>query len=144
MGATVLDVMAAVGANIRQGHDAAVGMGMSMEDMRTTDFGDIYPDQLRAMSVALGRSVDELMAIASEPAETLERRKAVQRASAEFEDAAVALMLAAQGASHLLRKCALDSDGDESTAAALDLLADSLEDAALDLRQAHDGLAEVM
>lgn len=137
---TVLDVMEATGADFRQVHDSAVSMGMSMEDMRTTDFGDIYPDQLRAMSAALGRTVDELVAIASAPAMELGRRKARQRARVDFEDAAMAIMLKAQGVAHLLRGTALDEGGDEATSAALTLLADSLEDAAHDLEHAHDRL----
>lgn len=141
-GATVLDVLEAVGASLVDVVDVAKVTSISMEEMRSTRFGGIDALQLRDMSVTLRRSPDELLAIAEAPEAEMDRRKAIVRARQGLEDAATILADRARGAACLMRQM---SDGDgigADRAAALELLADSLEDAAESVSQARDALTE--
>lgn len=141
-GATVLDVLEAVGANIRDVADVAIVTGMTMEDMRRTAFGSIDAEQLRNVAVTLRRSGDELLAIAEAPEAEMDRRKAIVRARQDLQDAATILEDRARGAAHLMRQMC-DGDGiGTDCAAALDLLADVLVDAAESVRKAYDALDE--
>ena len=139
---TVLDVLEVLDATIRDAASVADATGLTLEQLRAIEFYSMDTDQLRAMAVALRRSVDELLAIASQPANELDRRKSLARATTDMEDAAMVLASRAQGAAHLLRQwCYVDGSNSES-GAALDLLADALEDAATDVEDARGRLDE--
>lgn len=141
-GATVLDVLEAVGASLIDVVDVARVTSIGMEEMRSTRFGSIDALQLRDMSVTLRRSPDELLAIAEAPEAEIDRRKAIVRARQDLQDAAAILQDRARGAAHLMRQMC-DGDGiGMDRAAALDLLADSLEDAAESVSEARDALTE--
>lgn len=139
---TILDVLEVLDANLQDAANVADATGLPLEQLRAVKFGSIGADQLRAMAVTLRRSSDELLAIASQPAIELDRRKALARATADMEDAAVVLASRAHGAAHLLRQwCYVDGSNSES-GAALDLLADVLEEAATDVMDARGRLDE--
>lgn len=140
---TIMDVLEVLGATIRDAADVADAMGLTLEQLRAATFGGMDADQLRAMAVTLRRSADELLAIAGQPAVELERRKALARATTDLEDAAMVLASRARGAAHLLRQWCYADGSDGDSGAALDLLADVLEDAAEgveDARARLDGL----
>lgn len=142
--ATVLDVLEAVGATLLDVVDVGKATGISMDAMQSTAFGSIDALQLRDMAVVLRRSPDELLAIASAPEVELARRKAIASARQDLQDAAMVLEGRARGAAHLMRQMC-DGDGiGTDCAAALDLLADVLVDAAESVSEAHDALTENM
>jgi hypothetical protein len=140
---TVLDVLEVLDATIRDAASVADATGLTLEQLRAATFGGMGADQARAMAAALHRSTDELLAIASQPADELDRRKARARATTDLEDAAMVLASHARGAAHLLRQWCYADGSDSDSGAALDLLADALEDAAEgveDARARLDGL----
>lgn len=140
---TILDVLEVLDATIKDAANVADATGLTMEQLRAVGFGSMGADQLRAMAVTLRRSVDELLAIADQPAVELERRKALARATIDLEDAAMVLASRAQGAAHLLKQWCYVDGSDSESGAALDLLADALEDAAEGVEDARgrlDGL----
>ena len=140
---TILDVLEVLDATIKDAANVADATGLTMEQLRAMEFDSMDADQLRAMAVTLRRSVDELLAIADQPAVELERRKALARATIDLEDAAMVLASRAQGAAHLLKQWCYVDGSDSESGAALDLLADALEDAAEGVEDARgrlDGL----
>ena len=139
----VSDVLEAFGADFKQGRDVAQAMGVTMDELDATKFGTIDSDQVRAIAVTLRRSADELLAIAGQPAVELDRRKALARATTDMEDAAMVLASRAQGAAHLLRQWCYVDGSDSESGAALDLLADALEDAAAGVEDARGRLDEL-
>lgn len=139
-GATVFDVLEATGATIVDVADITIATGMSFDEMRSTTFGSIDAEQLRDVAVTLRRSSDELLAIAEEPEAELARRKAIVRARLGLEDAASILADRANGAACLMRQMGEGDGIGTERAAALDLLADVLDDAANGVRKAYDAL----
>lgn len=140
---TILDVLEVLGATIKDAANVADATGLTLEQLRAVGFDGMGADQLRAMAVTLRRSADELLAIAGQPAVELERRKALTRATIGLEDAAMVLASRAQGAAHLLKQWCYVDGSDSESGAALDLLADALEDAAEGVEDARgrlDGL----
>lgn len=134
---TVSDVLEAFGADFKQGRDVAQAMGVTMDELGATKFGTIDSDQVRAIAVTLRRSADEVLAIANAPAAEIERRKAQAQAAVELEDAATVLAARAQGVAHVLKQMGYADGTDSGRGAACDLLADALEDAAIELEQAR-------
>lgn len=140
---TLMDVLEVMGATIKDAADVADATGLTMEQLRAAEFGSIDADQVRAMCVTLHRSADEVLAIASAPAAELDRRKALARATTDMEDAAMVLASRAQGAAHLLKQWCYVDGSDSESGAALDLLADALEDAATGVEDARGRLDEL-
>lgn len=140
---TIMDVLEVLDATIKDAADVANATGLTLEQLRAVGFGSMGADQLRAMAVTLHRSVDELLAIASQPAIELDRRKARARATTNMEDAAMVLASRAQGVAHLLKQWCYVDGSDSESGAALDLLADALEDAAEGVEDAHARLDEL-
>lgn len=137
---TILDVLEVLDATIKDAANVADATGLTMEQLRAVGFGSMGADQLRAMAVTLRRSVDELLAIANQPAIELDRRKAWARATTDMEDAAMVLASRARGVAHLLKQWCYVDGSDSESGAALDLLADALEDAAEGVEDARDRL----
>lgn len=134
--ATVIDVMEAMGANLLDVVSVSKSTGISMDDMCSTAFGAIGAEQLRAMCETLRRSPDELIAIAEAPKAEIDRRKGITRAQDDLHDAAMALEYRARGAAHLLRRLC-DGDGmRKEHIASIELVADSLDEAAEGVAQA--------
>lgn len=140
---TILDVLEVLGATIKDAANVADATGLTLEQLRAVGFGSMGADQLRAMAVTLRRSVDELLAIADQPAVELERRKALARATIGLEDAAMVLASRAQGAAHLLEQWCYVDGSESDSGAALDLLADALENAAEGVEDARARLDEL-
>jgi len=139
-GTTVEDVLEVVGANLEQVADAARAAGLTIDELCATNVGSMDADTLRAVCVALRRDPDEVLAIASMPADELDRRRALAHARTEHEDAATVLAARAQGVAHLLKKTGYASGTDREQGAAFDLLADALEEAAEAVELARDEL----
>ena len=137
---TVSDVLEVMGATINDAAAVADSMGLTVDQLRAAEFGSIDADQVRAMCVTLHRSADEVLAIASAPAAELDRRKARHHAVTELEDSATIAIAHMRGAAHLLKQWCYADGSDSDSGAALDLLADVLEDTAGDLEQARDAL----
>ena len=140
---TIMDVLEVLDATIKDAADVADATGLTLEQLRAVGFGSMGADQLRAMAVTLRRSVDELLAIANQPAIELDRRKARARATTDMEDAAMVLASRAQGVAHLLKQWCYVDGSDSESGAALDLLADTLEDAAEGVEDARARLDEL-
>lgn len=140
---TVADVLEVLGATIKDAANVADATGLTLEQLRTAEFGSMDADQVRAMCVVLRRSPDELLAIGSAPAAEFDRRKAIAHTTTALADAAMVLASRAQGVAHLLKQWCYVDGSDSGSGAALDLLADTLEDAAEGVEQARatlDGL----
>lgn len=140
---TVLDVLEVLDATIEDAVNVADAMGVTIEHLRAVKFGSIGADQLRAMAVTLRRSSDELLAIASQPAIELDRRKALARATTDMVDAALVAAERMTGAAHLLHQWGYAEGNGSEDGAAFNLLADVLEEAATDVIGARDRLDEL-
>lgn len=140
---TVLDVLEVLDATIEDAVNVADAMGVTIEHLRAVKFGSIGADQLRAMAVTLRRSSDELLAIASQPAIELDRRKALARATTDMVDAAIVAAERMTGAAHLLHQWGYAEGNGSEDGAAFNLLADVLEEAATDVIGARDRLDEL-
>ncbi len=140
---TVLDVLEVLDATIEDAVNVADAMGVTIEHLRAVKFGSIGADQLRAMAVTLRRSSDELLAIASQPAIELDRRKALARATTNMVDAAIVAAERMTGAAHLLHQWGYAEGNGSEDGAAFNLLADVLEEAATDVIGARDRLDEL-
>ena len=140
---TVLDVLEVLDATIEDAVNVADAMGVTIKHLRAVKFGSIGADQLRAMAVTLRRSSDELLAIASQPAIELDRRKALARATTDMVDAAIVAAERMTGAAHLLHQWGYAEGNGSEDGAAFNLLADVLEEAATDVIGARDRLDEL-
>ena len=140
---TVLDVLEVLDATIGDAVNVADAMGVTVDHLCAVKFGSIGADQLRAMAVTLRRSSDELLAIASQPAIELDRRKALARATTDMVDAAIVAAERMTGAAHLLHQWGYAEGNGSEDGAAFNLLADVLEEAATDVIGARDRLDEL-
>lgn len=137
-----MDVFEVLGSSIADLVTTARAVGMGLDDVCSREVGSLDSGQIAAVSTSLHVSVDELLAMADAPREQLDRRKAVARAHQDLQDAAIILEDRAKGAAHLMRlMCEGDGIGAEP-AAALDMLADVLEEAADDVAQVRAELRE--
>ena len=141
---TVLDVLEVLDATIGDAVNVADAMGVTVDHLCAVKFGSIGADQLRAMAVTLRRSSDELLAIASQPAIELDRRKALARATTDMVDAAIVAAERMTGAAHLLHQWGYAEGNGSEDGAAFNLLADVLEEAATDVIGARDRLDAVV
>ena len=134
---TVLDVLEVLGTSIKEAADVAAALGTTMEGLRTMAFNRMGTDSLRAMAVTLRRSSDELLAIADAPEAERERRKAQAQALTDLVACATIACGRMRGAAQLLEQTDPDEGIDRD---ALDLLADTLMDAADELERARRAL----
>ena len=135
--ATVMDVLMVLGITSRDAASVAGATGLTLDQMRSTELDSIGAEQLRAMCMTLKCSPDELLAIASLPQSERDRRRAHTRATIDLVDAATAAVARVRGVAHLLKQWRYVDGSDSSSWAALDLLADTLEDTADELEQAR-------
>lgn len=138
--ATVIDLLEATGATLKDASNVAKGMGCTVDTLWNMPFNSMDADQLRTVATVMRRSSDELLAIASEPAAELDRRKARHSAVTDLEDSATIAVSRMRGTAHLLKQWCYVDGSDGESGAALDLLADVLQVAADDLEHSCDVL----